>query len=77
MTLLEFIKRLDRKTELDGLATRCGTSVGQLKQVAYGHRRASAALAIDLDRETSGAVPCEETRPDIDWAYLRGRKSAA
>ncbi|WP_324710120.1 transcriptional regulator [Pseudomonas citronellolis] len=77
MTLLEYIKQLQSKTDVDELASKCGTSVGQLKQVAYGHRRASASLAIDLDRETGGVVACEETRPDIDWAYLRGRQRAA
>jgi len=70
MNLLDFIKPLD-KNALQALATRCDTTPGQLKQVAYGNRRANAALAIALDRETSGAVTCEETRPDIDWAYLR------
>ncbi|MBK3748723.1 YdaS family helix-turn-helix protein [Stutzerimonas balearica] len=70
MTLLDYIKPLEKDAQL-ALATRCETTLGQLKQVAYGNRRANAALAIALDRETSGAVPCEETRPDIDWAYLR------
>ncbi|HBO8763220.1 MULTISPECIES: transcriptional regulator [Pseudomonas] len=77
MTLLEYMKQLETKTDVSDLASKCGTSVGQLKQVAYGHRRASASLAIDLDRETGGVVACEETRPDIDWAYLRGRQRAA
>lgn len=70
MTLLDYIKPLD-KAALIALARRCGTTPGQLKQVAYGNRRASASLAIALDRETEGAISCESTRPDIDWAYLR------
>lgn len=70
MTLLDHIKPLD-KTALERLAQQCGTTPGQLKQVAYGNRRASASLAIALDRETEGVIRCEETRPDIDWAYLR------
>lgn len=71
MNLREYIKPL-KKPELEQFASRCGTSVGQIKQVAYGHRRASAGLAVRIDRETGGAVRCEEMRPDIDWAYLRG-----
>lgn len=70
MTLLDYVKPLDRPA-LEALATRCSTTAGQLRQVAYGYRRASAALAIALDRETSGEIRCEVTRPDIDWAYLR------
>nr|WP_312374326.1 YdaS family helix-turn-helix protein [Stutzerimonas nitrititolerans] len=70
MNLLDFIKPLD-KQGLVALAKRCETTPGQLKQVAYGNRRANAALAISLERETAGVIRCEETRPDIDWAYLR------
>lgn len=71
MNLHEYIKSLG-KLELEQLAVRCGTSVGQLKQVAYGHRRASAGLAVCIDRETEGKVTCEELRSDIDWGYIRG-----
>ncbi|MFF7108133.1 transcriptional regulator [Pseudomonas sichuanensis] len=70
MTLSEYLKTMD-KEGLEALAGRCGTSVGQLKQVAYGNRRASAGLAVSLDRETGGEIRCESLRPDIDWAYLR------
>lgn len=73
MTLSEYLKTMD-KEGLDGLARRCGTSVGQLKQVAYGNRRASAGLAVNLDRETGGQILCESLRPDIDWGYLRQGK---
>lgn len=71
MTLLDFIKPLD-KVGLQKLAESCQTTPGQLRQVAYGNRRASAGLAIALDRASGGEIPCEETRPDIEWAYLRG-----
>ncbi|BBH44723.1 transcriptional regulator [Pseudomonas sp. KU43P] len=73
MTLSDYLKTMD-KEGLDGLARRCGTSVGQLKQVAYGNRRASAGLAVNLDRETGGQILCESLRPDIDWGYLRQGK---
>lgn len=75
MKLLEYIKRLDKKG-LDAFAISCGTTVGQLRQVAYG-RRASAELVIAIDRASAGAVPCEELRPDIEWQYLRGTPRAA
>ncbi|HDS1059367.1 YdaS family helix-turn-helix protein [Pseudomonas putida] len=73
MTLSEYLKTMN-KEGLEAFAKRCGTSVGQLKQVAYGNRRASAGLAVCLDRETEGAIRCEALRPDIDWAYLRQAK---
>ncbi len=73
MTLSECLKTMN-KEGLEAFAHRCGTSVGQLKQVAYGNRRASAGLAVCLDRETGGVIRCEALRPDIDWAYLRQGK---
>ncbi|WP_347927043.1 YdaS family helix-turn-helix protein [Pseudomonas helvetica] len=70
MKLIELMRSLDAVL-LDALAKRCDTSVGQLKQIAHGFRRANPALAIKLERESERAVTCEEVRPDIDWAYLR------
>lgn len=76
MTLLDYIKTLE-KDRLNAFAAACSTSVGQLKQVAYGNRRAGASLAIAIDRYSRGEVPCEVLRPDIDWSYLRGTACAA
>lgn len=75
MNLHDYIKPFDKNT-LDSFAASCGTTSGQLKQVAYGYRRPGAALAISIERESSRAVTCEDMRPDIDWAYLRGTESA-
>ena len=74
MNLLTYIKKLNNE-ELESFALSCSTTVGQLKQVAYEHRRAGESLAINIDRETKGAVMCEELRPDVDWQYLRGRRA--
>ncbi len=76
MNLLDYIKGM-KKPELELFAKDCSTSVGQLKQVAYANRRASASLAISIDRVSKGEVPCESLRPDIDWGYLRGTSSEA
>lgn len=70
MTLLELIRSLDTPS-VESLAKRSGTSAGNLKQIAHGFRRAGPGLAINLERESSRAVTCEELRPDVDWAYLR------
>lgn len=74
MNLHEFLKPLESEG-LALLAAACDTSPGQLKQVAYGNRRPSASLAINIERETKGQVICEELRPDIDWAYVRGSQA--
>lgn len=56
------------------LAKRCKTSVGHLRNVAYG-KTCGESLAIAIDRESRGTVRCESLRPDVDWAYLRGTAS--
>lgn len=58
------------------LARACGTSYAHLRNVAYGSKRCAESLAINIDRETDGAVRCEGLRPDVDWAYLRGTDCA-
>lgn len=35
-------------------------------------RRVPAEHCPAIERATSGAVRCEDLRPDVDWAYLRG-----
>lgn len=74
MKLLDYIKPLTRE-QLEEFAEGCGSTVGQIKQVAYG-RRASAELAIRIDIASQGKVSCEDIRADIDWNYLRGTTAA-
>ncbi|HGY9618056.1 transcriptional regulator [Pseudomonas putida] len=74
MKLLDYIKPLE-KAQLEAFATSCGSTVGQIRQVAYG-RRASAELAIRIDIASSGLVSCEDIRDDINWEYLRGKRAA-
>lgn len=76
MKLIDLIRSLE-PAQLDALAERSGTSVGNLKQIAYGYRLAGPGLAINLDRESGRAVTCEELRPDIDWAYLRNSSTSS
>lgn len=55
----------------DAFAKRCGTTRQHMTNVAYG-RTCGESLAINIERESSGAVRCEDLRPDVDWVYLRG-----
>lgn len=73
MELLEYINNnLPTRPERECFAKRCGTSFAFIRNVAYGYRRAGAWLCINIERESEGAVKCEDLRPDVDWAYLRG-----
>lgn len=76
MGLLEYIGSLDGEARA-AFAERCETTFPFLRNVAYGSRRAGESLCINIERESGGQVTCEELRPDVDWAYLRGTKPRA
>lgn len=60
----------------DEFASRCGTTRKHLTNVAYGYKPCGEVLAIAIERATSGAVTCEELRPDLaeEWSYLRNSR---
>lgn len=67
------------RTYLNGLSTdeqtkfaeRCETSVGYLRKAISIGQKLSEKLVISIERESEGAVRCEELRPDVDWQFLR------
>ncbi|ENX57623.1 MULTISPECIES: YdaS family helix-turn-helix protein [Acinetobacter] len=69
-TLKDFFLPLNDE-ERESFATSCGTTIGQTLQIMYGNRNCNPALAIAIDRESKGAVPCESLCPDVDFQYLR------
>jgi DNA-binding transcriptional regulator YdaS (Cro superfamily) len=71
MKLKTYLKSLTYPDGIEAFAAGCGTTIGQLKQVAGGHRRAGESLTINIERESGGAVRCEDLRPDVDWAFIR------
>ena len=64
-------KYLESKSASE-LAASVGISNAYLSQIKSGVRKASSQVCINIERETAGAVRCEDLRPDVDWAYLRG-----
>ena len=73
-SLLAYINSLPPSTQ-QMLATRCKTTIGYLRQIAYGKRACPPAMAIDLERESSRAVTCEDLCPvGVDWAYIRAER---
>lgn len=58
--------------EREGFARRCGTSVGYLRKACSVGQRLGESLCIALERESGRVIRCEDLRPDVDWAYLRG-----
>ena len=59
-----------------GQASALGRAIGVtpvlISQWANGHRPIPAERCPAIEKATSGEVTCEELRPDVDWAYLRG-----
>lgn len=75
-TLKEFIKTIPID-DREAFAERCGASLTHLRFVAWGAKRASCELAINIERETNGIVPVESIRPDADWIVIRGKRRKA
>lgn len=71
LKLLAYLNSIS-PTQQAEFAKRCGTSVGYLRKAVCKGQQLGEALCIKLERESARAVTCEELRPDVDWAYLRG-----
>lgn len=77
MSLLNYLKSLPDEAAREVFASRCETSLGYLRQIAYGNKPGfSEKLAIAIERESAQQVTCEELRPDVDWGYIRGTAKA-
>ncbi|MEQ6474180.1 YdaS family helix-turn-helix protein [Comamonas sp. wu1-DMT] len=74
--LLAYLNSLQKADRLS-LATRCQTSEGYLRKAISKGQRLGESLCINLDRESGGAIRCEDLRPDVDWAYLRTARELA
>jgi DNA-binding transcriptional regulator YdaS (Cro superfamily) len=69
--LLAYLNGLD-KAARPAFCTACGTTERYLRKAISAKQQLGAHLCINIDRESRGVVRCEDLRPDIDWAYLRG-----
>ena len=56
----------------EAFAKRCGTSLNYLRKAISTGQKLRESLAIDIERESAGAVRVEQLRDDVDWAYIRG-----
>ncbi len=61
-----------KAAERRAVAIKCGVGDDYLYQVLTGRKNSPAELCIEIEKATSGEVRCEDLRPDVDWAYLRG-----
>lgn len=58
-------------------ASDLGVTEVTVSEWATGKKRVAADRCPDIEQLTKGLVRCEDLRPDVNWAYLRGTKKAA
>lgn len=69
--LLKYLNSLN-KADRSAYVAACKTSEGYLRKAVSTEQRLGEKLCIALERESAAAVRCEDMRPEVDWAYLRG-----
>lgn len=74
--LLKYLNSLS-KADRSQFVDRCETSEGYLRKAISSGQKLGGDLCINIDRESNGAVACEDLRPDADWAYLRHSQKAS
>ena len=71
MTIDEYLNRQEGETAA-ALAARLRVPPPVLSRWRSGNRPVPAGWCPDIELATGGAVRCEDLRPDIDWAVVRG-----
>lgn len=71
MKLRSFINSMRPQEQIE-FAKRCGTTIGYLRKAISKGQAFGADICVEIEKNSHGAVTCEELRPDIDWAYIRG-----
>ncbi|MAB24950.1 MAG: hypothetical protein CMK78_11465 [Pseudomonadales bacterium] len=61
----------------ESVAAEAGTTVGHLWQLSGGHRRASAELAMRLQKASGGEITLAGLRPDISELVQQSLKDSA
>lgn len=57
-------------------ARRCGTKIGYLRKALSRNSRIGPEICIALERESKGAVTCQDLRPELNWEYIRAQLAA-
>lgn len=62
---------------MQALAKHLGVTKGAVGQWKLPGRRVPAEHCPAIEKLVEGKVRCEDLRPDVDWAYLRGTAKQA
>jgi len=71
LVTMQLADYLSERGKVNVLAASIGIPAALLSQWKTGARQVPAERCPDIEAATSGAVTCEELRPDINWAVLR------
>lgn len=73
--ILVGMESLKKAIECLGTQSDLAKAIGVVPQVVHNwliRGNVPAERCPAIERATHGAVRCEDLRPDVDWAYLRG-----
>lgn len=73
MDLKTYLRTLPDEAARLAFAERCGTTLKYLRMVAYKAKTIGESLALNVERESSGAVRVESLRPDVAWHVISDR----
>lgn len=76
--IIRAMKAIQRAIDISGSQSALAKSIGCAPQVVNNWLRRESIPAEHcpaIERATSGAVRCEDLRPDVDWAYLRNSEN--
>lgn len=74
------ISHLKRAVDIAGSQKALADQIGVQAQLIWAwidRGNVPADYCPAIEKASGGAVTCEQIRPDVDWAYLRGTKRRA
>lgn len=73
MEKLRFLLKKMTPEEQKIFALNCGTTIGYLrKRLSDKTSNLGVKICIEIEDKSDGQVRCEDLRPDVNWAVVRG-----
>lgn len=73
-TLRKYLNSMKPPQQIE-FAGRCDTTAGYLRKAISAKQKLGGRLVVAIERESARKVLCEDLRPDVDWAFVRGTSS--
>lgn len=74
--LLQYLNSLSKEART-AFCSACGTTEGYLRVAVSAGKQLGGTLCILIERESNGAVQCEDLAPGADWAFIRSGGATA